>query len=81
MTKQEELDMIDANIRRIILEATKEGGDTSVLPELNPVVSYLSKNNVVSEKAKSSVEDNIEKRTREAKARREKKLQDEVDEL
>ena len=72
--KQEELDMIDANIRRIILEATKEGGDTFVLPELTVVTNYLSKNNVVAEKAKSTVEADTERRLKEAEKRRKKNV-------
>ena len=72
--KQEELDMIDANIRRIIMEATKEGGDTSVLPELTVVTNYLSKNNVVAEKAKSTVEADTERRLKEAEKRRKKNV-------
>ena len=74
MTKQEELDIIDKNIRRIILEATSEGGDTSVLPELTVVTNYLSKNNVVSEKAKSTVEEDMERRLKEAENRRKKNV-------
>ena len=70
MNKQEELDILDKNIRRLLIEATKEGGDTSILPELNTAIQYLSKNNVVAERAKSSVEEDIEKRLLEAKKRR-----------
>ena len=70
MNKQEELDLLDKNIRRLLIEATKEGGDTSILPELNTAIQYLSKNNVVAERAKSSVEEDIEKRLLEAKKRR-----------
>ncbi|MDB4681389.1 hypothetical protein OAE88_00615 [bacterium] len=70
MTKQEELDIIDGNIRRLLIEATKVGGDTSILPELNTAIQYVSKNNVVSEKAKSSVEEDIQKRLDEANERR-----------
>lgn len=74
MTKQEQLDMIDANIRRIMLEATSEGGDTSVLPELTVVTNYLSKNNVVAEKAKSTVEEDMLTRLKEAEKRRKKNV-------
>jgi len=74
MTKQQELDKLDANIRRIMLEATKEEGDTSVLPELTVVTNYLAKNNVVAEKSKSTTEEDIQKRLDEAKDRRENKV-------
>jgi len=70
LSKQEELDKLDANIRRLLLKATGEDGDTSILPELNTAIQYLAKNNVVSEKAKSSVEDDIAKRLEEARERR-----------
>lgn len=70
MTKQEELDIIDGNVRRLMLEATKDGGDTSILPELTVVTNYLAKNNVVAEKGKSSVEEDTERRLKEAEARR-----------
>jgi len=70
MTKQEELDIIDANIRRLLIEATREGGDTSILPEPNTAIQYVSKNNVVAEKAKSSVEDDIKDKVKEAERRR-----------
>ncbi len=71
-TKQDELDIIDTNIRRLLIEATREGGDTSTLPELNTCIQYLSKNNVISEKAKSSKEDEIKLRVKEAEKRRAK---------
>ena len=70
MTKQEELDIIDANIRRLLIDATREGGDTSILPELNTAIQYVSKNNVISEKAISSEEDIIKARLEKAKERR-----------
>ena len=75
MTKQDELDQLDTNIRRIMLKATSEDGDTSVLPELTVVTNYLAKNNVVSEKAKSTLEEDTEKRLKEARLRREKSVQ------
>lgn len=75
MSKQDELDQLDTNIRRIMLKATSEDGDTSVLPELTVVTNYLAKNNVVSEKAKSTLEEDTEKRLKEARLRREKSVQ------
>ena len=56
------------------MEATKEGGDTSVLPELTVETNYLAKNNVVAEKAKSTVEEDMERRLREAEKRRTKNV-------
>ena len=73
MTKQEELDIIDNNIRRLLIEATKVGGDTSILPELNTAIQYVAKNNVISEKAKSTVEEDMKKRKEEAEKRRNNK--------
>ena len=72
MTKQEELDIIDNNIRRLLIEATKEGGDTSILPELNTAIQYVAKNNVISEKAKSTKEDEIKAKIKAAEKRRSK---------
>ena len=72
MTKQEELDIIDANIRRLLIDATREGGDTSILPELNTAIQYVSKNNVISEKAISTLEEDSEARLDAAKRRRAK---------
>ncbi len=65
--------MIDANIRRLLIEATKVGGDTSILPELNTAIQYVAKNNVISEKAKSTVEEEIKDKVKDAEERRKKK--------
>lgn len=70
MTKQDALNQLDKNILRLLIEATSEGGDTSILPELNTAIQYLAKNNVVSEKQKSTVDEDIAKRLEEAKKRR-----------
>lgn len=72
MSKKEDLEKLDGNIRRLMLEATQEGGDTSILPELTVVTNYLAKNNVVAEKEKSSVEEDTQKRIEEARKRRSK---------
>ena len=72
MGKKEELEELDTVVRRRMLTLIK-GGKTDLLAELSVPVSYLSKNNVVEEKTKASVEEDIEKRLKEAQARRDKK--------
>ena len=74
--KQNDLDKLDKLIREKMITCL-EDGKTDLLPELNPVVSYLTKNNAVSEKGKSSVEDNIEAKKAAAKKRRDAKFVDE----
>jgi hypothetical protein len=69
MSKKNDLEKLDKLVREKMIDCL-ENGKTDMLPELNPVVSYLSKNNVVSEKGKSSVEDNIGKKLQDAKDRR-----------
>lgn len=76
MSKKEDLEKLDKLVREKMITCL-ESGKTDLLPELNPVVSYLSKNNVVSEKSKSSVEDNIEEKLKKAKARRNKVVEEE----
>lgn len=76
MSKKEDLEKLDKLVREKMITCL-ELGTTDLLPELNPVVSYLSKNNVVSEKSKSSVEDNIEEKLKKAKARRNKAVEEE----
>ena len=69
MTKKQQLEKIDDLLLDKIIYCL-ENNETELLPELNVVVQILSKNNVVSEKSKSSVEDDIEKKIVDAKARR-----------
>lgn len=69
MAKKDDLDKLDKLVREKMIKCL-EDGKTDLLPELNPVVSYLAKNNVVSEKAKSSVEDNTKEKLEAAKRRR-----------
>jgi predicted house-cleaning noncanonical NTP pyrophosphatase (MazG superfamily) len=69
MTKQEDLDELDRLIRKKMIECLKDD-TTEELPALNTVVSYLAKNNVVSEKAISTEEDDIKNRLAEAEERR-----------
>jgi len=74
--KKDDLEKLDKLVREKMITCLTEG-KTDLLPELNPVVSYLSKNNVVEEKSKSSVEENIEEKKRKAKERRDAKFVEE----
>jgi len=74
MSKREELNTLDDNVRRIMLEATKPDGDTSVLGDLTVVTNYLAKNMVLAEKEKQVDEVAVEAR-REAKAKLQAKTQ------
>jgi len=76
MAKKEDLETLDRLVRKKMIDCL-ENNKTDLLPELNPVVSYLSKNNEVSEKGKSSVEDNTKKKLEDAKKRRGGQLVDE----
>jgi len=69
MSKEEDLTKLDRLVREKMISCL-ENNKTDMLPELNPVVSYLSKNNVVAEKSKSTVEEDIAKKIADAKARR-----------
>jgi len=80
MSKKEDLEKLDRLVREKMINCL-EKNETDLLPELNPVVSYLSKNNVVSEKSKSSVEDNIDKKLKDAKARRAGQTTEDEDEF
>jgi len=73
MTKQDALKELDKNILRIMINATKEGGDTSVLPELNPAIQYLAKNNLTEDKKESTIEDEIKQKVKDANDRRKAK--------
>lgn len=73
MSKQTDLETLDDNIRKLLIKATSEDGDTSILPELNTAIQYLAKNNLVAEKPKGSVEEDIKNRLDEAEKRRNKK--------
>lgn len=78
--KQDELDKIDELVRTKMLDCLKNN-KTEMLTELSVAVSYLAKNNVISEKSKSSVEDNTKKKLQDAKDRRDgKKPVDEEEE-
>ena len=68
MSKRDDLNQLDNNLRRIMLEATSEGGDTAVLSELAVLSNYLAKNMVLAEKEKA-VDEVAENTRREAKAK------------
>ena len=71
MSKQEDLDKIDELVRTKMISLLEQE-DFGALKELNVPVTYLAKNNVVSEKAKSTVEEDIQQRLKEAEERRRK---------
>ena len=72
MTKQEKLDQLDELVidRMIALLEDEDKEETRKLPELATAVNYLAKNNIVSEKAKSTVEEKVQERVKAAKKRR-----------
>jgi len=73
MSKQEELKQLDDLLRSKMIECLQDDGDISILKDLSPIVMYLSKNNTVAEKARTTEEDIIKQRIREAEKRRKNK--------
>ena len=71
MAKREELIELDNLIRNKMIALVKSG-DTDILTELTPAVYYLRNNSVVSDKPKSTVEEDTKKRLEEARKRRAK---------
>lgn len=67
--KEEKLAELDENVLDLLIKNTGENGDTSLLTELSVAVNYLKSNAVVSEKAKSTVEDDTAKRLAAKKRR------------
>lgn len=69
MTKKEKLEKLDGLLidKLITIMGTN---DTSQLSDLATVSNYLAKNNKVEEKEKSSLEDDIKKKVKDAKDRR-----------
>ncbi len=65
--------MLDEQILNLMIKATGDNGDTSLLTELSVGVNYLKSNMMVSEKERSTAEDGIKKRVKEAEKRRAKK--------
>jgi len=67
--KQEDLEALDEKLREKMLNFMKDD-KLERLTELTPVINYLAKNNVVAEKKKSTVEDEVRERIAAADARR-----------
>ena len=68
--KEEKLAQLDENVLDLLIKHTGYDGDTSLITELSVAVNFLKSNEVVSEKARSTVDDGIKKRVAEAKKRR-----------
>ena len=73
MGKKEDLEKIDELVRKNMIAALADGGDTNELSNLSVAVNYLKANAVVAEKAKSTVEEETKKRLKEAAERRKKR--------
>ncbi len=69
MTKAERLSRIEEQYELFIIKCF-DNDETERLPEGASVGNYLGKNNKVAEKEKSTLEDEIKKRVKEAEARR-----------
>jgi len=70
--KQKDLEALDEKLREKMINFMEK--DTlERLTELTPVINYLAKNNVVAEKKKSTVEDEVRERIAAADARRKAK--------
>jgi len=70
--KQEDLEALDEKLREKMI-GFMEKDTLERLTELTPVINYLAKNNVVAEKKKSTVEDEVRERIAAADARRKAK--------
>ena len=73
MTKKEKLKKLDENVLDLLIKHTGEDGDLGAISELSVAVNYLKANAVVSDKEKSTTEEDIQKRVREANKRRKQK--------
>lgn len=73
-TKEEKLDKLDGQLLDAMLHIMERGKkDPEIyghLTNLATVSNYLAKNNKVAEKKKSTVEDEVKQRAKEAKERR-----------
>ncbi len=69
MTKADRLSKIEEYYELQLIKCF-ENDETNMIPEMASVGSYLAKNAMVAEKAKSSVEIDIAKRLKEAEKRR-----------
>jgi len=67
--KQKDLETLDEKLREKMI-GFMEKDSLERLTELTPVINYLAKNNVVAEKKKSTVEDEVRQRIEEANKRR-----------
>ena len=71
MAKKEELIQLDDLVRARLIKLTRDG-DTAALGELTPAINYLRNNQVVSDKPKSTIEEDTKKRLEQARKRRAK---------
>jgi len=71
MAKKEELIQLDDLVRSKMIEIMG-GGDTEELSDLTPIINYLRNNQVVSDKPKSTIEEDTKKRLEQARKRRAK---------
>ena len=71
--KDRKLKQLDENVLNLLIKNTGENGDSSLLTELSVAVNYLKSNQVVSEKERSTNEDNIKSRVKKAEERRARK--------
>jgi len=67
--KQKDLELLDEKLREKMI-GFMEKDTLERLTELTPVINYLAKNNVVAEKKKSTVEDEVRERIEAANKRR-----------
>ncbi len=72
MTKKEKQDKLNQLDKLLLDKMIKimEDGNTEALPELASASNYLAKNQMVSEKEKSTLEDDIKDKVKEANKRR-----------
>lgn len=71
MTKKERLDKIEQLVEEQMIKFL-ESGETERLTELATPANYVAKNNRVEEKQRGSIEEDIQKRIKEAEERRKK---------
>lgn len=71
MTKKQRLDQIEKLVEENMIRFL-ESGETERLAELATPANYVAKNNRIEEKQRSSIEDDIQQRIKEAEERRKK---------
>lgn len=69
MTKKERLDRIEELTEKLMIEFL-EAGETERLADLATPSNYLAKNSKVAEKEKSTIDDEIQRKLKEAERRR-----------